>query len=111
MTQREFIVRAAAIGGLVLVAGFTVVASLMGAIVERTAGILGCSAVVALICLVIAAKIWHDAPDDEGEDLFSGRKGLLLTLTIVYVMTFTVIAAWMVTNADAWKGFVEGWRR
>jgi hypothetical protein len=111
LTQREFAGRAVVMGLLILIAGFVVVGSLMGAVVERSAAAVGCSAVIALVCFSFAVKVWHGAPEEEGADLFSGRKGLLLTLLIVYVLTFAGMALWVLTSPDAWRGFLEGWGR
>jgi hypothetical protein len=71
---------------------------------------------VPAICLLLAAMffaatayLWVRAANmAEGDDLFSGDRGLLVSLMIVTVLVLTGGTIWMVAHRDFWLGMFDG---
>jgi hypothetical protein len=46
-----------------------------------------------------------------GDDLFSGERGLLMSLMLISSVALLALLVFLVTNPEPLRGFMEGWAR
>ena len=64
------------------------------------------------ICFVaVTVALWVGAiRSAEGEDLFSGERGRLVSAMVVATLVIGLLLLLLSFNTGSWRGFIEGWR-
>jgi hypothetical protein len=75
----------------------------------RLSPILPMILVVAFLCA--AFGVWSaELRATEGDDLFTGRRGLLVAMMVIASITVFALTVVSLFNRDAWRGFLDGVR-
>lgn len=67
--------------------------------------------IFAVVALCAALALWtSELRRTEGDDLFTGRRGLLVAMMVITSLVIFGLTIAMLLNRDAWRGFFEGLR-
>jgi Zn-dependent protease with chaperone function len=66
----------------------------------------------ALVCVVLGCWMWWEAiRHTSGDDIFSGDRGLLVSLMLVGLIAVAGMTLYLAVSRDTWRGFAEGWNK